>query len=292
MPGESASSAEPRAWVISAGEDQGFLARAREVWQYRRILGFFSQKSVQSLYAKSRLGVIWLFIRALVPLGAASFVFGSVMKVPSAGVPYFLFFLIGQIPWNCFDGPWMRGGRGIEANRALLTKLYIPRVILPLAQMTAGLIEPGVQVLVLFGSLIYYRIYDGVWYLHWQLGLLACALSVVLVLFLAFALSLWTSVWQARARDVRFGVRYVLTFWMLFTPVIYPLSVVPAEYRWLMQLNPLTAPVETFRWGMLPGGEHAHSWAWLAYTACFGIVVFLGGVRHFARSEAITVDKM
>src|SRR5262245_43929651 len=101
MPGESASSAEPRAWVISAGEDQGFLARAREVWQYRRILGFFSKKSVQSLYAKSRLGVIWLFIRALVPLGVASFVFGSVMNVPSAGVPYFLFFLIGQIPWNC-----------------------------------------------------------------------------------------------------------------------------------------------------------------------------------------------
>jgi lipopolysaccharide transport system permease protein len=290
MPAESASSAEPRAWVISAGADEGFLARAREVWQYRRILGFFALKAVRGLYAKSRLGVSWLFVRALVPLGVGSFVFGSVMQVPSAGVPYFLFFLIGQIPWNCFDGPWMRGGRGIESNRALLTKLYVPRMVLPLAQMTAGLIEPGVQVLVLIGAIFYYRMYDDVWYLHWQLRLLACVLSVALVLFLAFSMALWTSVWQARARDVRFGVRYVLTFWMMFTPVIYPLSVVPEEYRWLMRLNPLTAPIETFRWGMLPGQEH--SWAWLAYTACVTLVVFLTGVWHFARVEGTTMDKM
>jgi lipopolysaccharide transport system permease protein len=113
---------------------------------------------------------------------------------------------------------------------------------------------------------------------------------VAIVLLLACALSLWTSVWQARARDVRFGVRYVLAFWIIFTPVIYPLSVVPADFRWLMHLNPLTAPLETFRWGMLPGLEH--SWAWFGYTVVLTLVVLLSGVWNFARSESATMDRM
>jgi lipopolysaccharide transport system permease protein len=276
--------------VIAAGEDQGFGARAREVWQYRRILGFFAAKAVQALYAKTYLGVWWLFIRTLVPLAVGSFVYGSVMQISAGGVPYFLFFLIGQVPWNCFDGPLIRAGRGIEVNRDLLTKLYVPRMILPMAQMSAGMLEPAIILLTLLGSLVYYRVNDGVWYVQLHARLLACVASVMVVLFFAFSLSLWTAVWQARARDVRFAVRYVLAFWLLFTPVIYPLSMVPVNLRWLMHLNPMTAPVETFRWGMLPGLEH--SWAWFGYTVGVALVTFLAGVWHFARTESVTMDTM
>jgi lipopolysaccharide transport system permease protein len=276
--------------VIVAGEDHGFVVRVREVWQYRRILGFFALRSVQRLYAGTYLGVAWLFIRVLVPLGVASFVFGAVMNVPSAGVPYFLFFLIGQLPWNCLDGPVIRGGRGIEVNRDLLTKLYVPRLILPMGQMTAGLVEPAIMLLVLVGSIFYYRVTDHVWYLQWHVRLLACLLSVAIVLLLAFSLSLLTAVWQARARDVRFAARYVLGFWMLFTPVIYPLSVVPPEHRLWMYLNPMTAPIETFRWGMLPGLEH--SWAWLGYSAAVTLLAFFVITWHFGRVEGTTMDKM
>jgi len=291
MLGRSTSpSSDPQAWVIAAGENPGFGARAREVWQYRRILGFFSAKAVQALYAKTYLGVWWIFIRTLIPLAVGSFVFGSVMKIPSSGVPYFLFFLIGQVPWNCFDGPLIRGSRGIEVNRDLLTKLYVPRLILPMGQMSAGMVEPAVILIVLLGALVYYRVYDGVWYVQLHVRLLACVASVILVLCFAFSLSLWTSVWQARARDVRFAVRYVLSFWLIFTPVIYPLSMVPPHLRWLMHLNPMTAPIETFRWGMLPGLEH--SWGWFGYTAGVTLLTFLTGVWHFGRTESATMDKM
>ena len=276
--------------MIVADANLGFLARAREVWQYRRILRFFASKALRSLYAKTHLGVWWIFIRRFIPLMVASFVFGSVMKIPSGGVPYFVFFLIGQIPWDCFDGPLIRGGRGIEVNRQLLTKLYIPRIILPLAQMTAGVIDPVIDLIVLVGALVYYQVTADVWYVPWRPQLLACVASVVVVLFLALSLSLWTSVWQARARDVRFAVRYVLAFWLLFTPVLYPLSMVPPRFRWLMHLNPLTAPVETFRWGMLAGTEH--SWGWFGYTVCVAVALFLGGVWQFARAESATMDKM
>jgi lipopolysaccharide transport system permease protein len=276
--------------VIAAGEDQGFGARAREVWQYRRILLFFAVKSVQKLYAKTTLGVWWIFIRTLVPLAVGSFVFGSIMEVPSGGVPYFLFFLVSQIPWSCFDGPLIRGSRGIEVNRALLTKLYVPRIILPIGQMAAGVVEPVILLGVLVAALGYYRSTDGVWYAQVSARLFACVGSVVIVLLLAGSLSLWTSVWQARARDVRFGVRYVLAFWLMFTPVIYPLSVVPTDFRWLMHLNPLTAALETFRWGMLPGLQH--SWPWFGYTVVFTVMAFLSGVWNFARAESMTMDKM
>jgi lipopolysaccharide transport system permease protein len=277
-------------WVIAADTREGFGARAREVWQYRRILAFFAVKSVQSLYSRTHLGVSWIFIRTLVPLFVGSFVFGSVMNVPSGGVPYLLFFLAGQIPWNCFDGPVIRGSRGLEVNRMLLTKLYVPRIILPLGQMAAGVVEPAIILLVFVGALVHYRTADGVWYVVASPRLLASAASIVVTLFFAFSLTLWTSIWQARARDARFALRYVVGFWMYFTPVIYPMSVVPTNVQWLMYLNPLTAAIEMFRWGTLPAGDAP--WIWFGYSMAVTVATFAGGVWHFAHTESTTMDKI
>ncbi|MGH9256437.1 MAG: ABC transporter permease [Vicinamibacterales bacterium] len=260
------------------------------MWQYRRILGFFSVKAVQSLYAKTHLGVSWIFIRTLVPLFVGGFVFGSVMNVPSGGLPYLVFFIAGQIPWNCFDGPLIRGSRGLEVNRMLLTKLYVPRIILPLGQMAAGIVEPAIITLVFVGALVYYRTTDGVWYVRASPRLFASAASIAVILAFAFSLTLWTSVWQARARDARFALRFVVSFWLYFTPVIYPMSVVPPNLRWLMYLNPLSAPIEMFRWGTLPTAEH--SWSWFAYSVAITAVTFAGGVWYFAHTESATMDKI
>jgi len=277
-------------WVIAADAGQGFGTRAREVWHYRRILAFFSLKSLQSLYSKTHLGVWWVFIRTLVPLLVGSFVFGSVMNIPSGGVPYLVFFLAAQVPWNCFDGPLVSGSRGLEINRQMLVKLYIPRIILPIAGLTRGAVEPAIVTLVLLGSFVYYRITSGIWYVRPDPQLLGALASVAVALAFASSLTLWTSVWQARARDTRFVLRYVVGFWMFFTPVIYPLSMVPPNIRWLMYLNPMTASVETFRWAVLPGMEH--SWMWFLYSVAVTGVTFLGGVWYFARSESATMDKI
>ncbi len=259
-------------WVIGAEAREGVGGRLRELWQYRRVLAFFSIKAVQSLYAKTRLGVWWLFIRTLVPLAVGSFVFGGVMDVPSGAVPYFIFFATGQLAWSFFDGPLLRGSRGLDVNRELLRKLYIPRVLLPMGQMAAGLVEPVIVTGVLAGSAVYYRLGDGVWYVNLDASLLRAPLAAMLVLAFAFSLSLTTSVWQARARDVRFALRYVIGFWLYFTPVIYPLSMVPPDIRWLALLNPLTAPIELFKSGVLPDGTH--SWPWVGYSVAVTFVFF------------------
>lgn len=278
------------AWVIAADSREGFGARLRELWQYRRVLAFFSLKAIQSLYAKTRLGMPWLFIRVLVPLAVGSLIFGGVMEVPSGSVPYFIFFTTGQLAWNFFDGPLIRGSRGLEVNRELLRKLYLPRMILPLGQIAAGLVEPAIIMVVLAGSVVFYRVTDAVWYVQPGWGSLRALLAALLILAFAFSASLWTSVWQARARDVRFVLRYVVSFWLYFTPVIYPLTMVPAELRWLAYLNPLTAPVEMFKSGVLP--DVAHSWPWVAYSAVLTAAVCAGGIWNFGRTETATMDKL
>lgn len=277
-------------WVIGAETREGLGARLREVWQYRRVLLFFGIRSIQSLYRKTRLGMPWLFIRNLLPLAVGSFVFGGVMEVPSGGVPYFIFFTTGQLAWSFFDSPLIRGSRGLDVNRELLRKLYIPRVILPMGQMAAGLVEPVLVTAVLAGVAVYYRSTDGVWYVNLGWETFRAPLAALLILSFAFSVSLFTSVWQARARDVRFALRYVVGFWLYFTPVIYPLDMVPERWRDLAYVNPLTAPVQLFKSGVLPGIDPG--WMWVGYSALVTFAIFLGGIWHFSRTESQTMDKI
>ena len=277
-------------WVITADSRAGLGTRARELWQYRRVLWLITLKGLQSLYAKTHLGVVWLFNRTLAPLAVGSLVFGTVMDVPSGVVPYFLFFLTGQIAWSCFDGPLIRASRGLDVNRELLRKVYLPRMILPLGQIGAGIVEPIILMAVLAGSLVFYRVSDGVWYTAVESHAVALIASLAIMILFAFSVSLFTSVWQARARDARFVLRYIVAFWMYLTPVIYPVSVVPEATRWLAYLNPLTAPLETFRAAMLPQGQYA--WGWFGYSAAVTAATFLGGIWYFMRSENATVDKL
>jgi lipopolysaccharide transport system permease protein len=286
----ASEAAEHPPWIISADARDGFAARVREVWQYRRILWFFAVRAMHSLYRKTYLGVWWLFIRTLVPLLVGTFVFGEVIDVPSGGVPYFVFFLAGQLSWNFFDGPLVRASRGIDTNRQLLTKLYIPRIILPLGQMAAGVVEPVIISAILVVTLVYYRRVDGVWYIQPDVRVLAAFAALLVILWFAFSVSLFTSVWQGRARDMRFVLRHVVGFWVFLTPVAYPASQVPERIRWVIYLNPLTGPVETFKWAVLPGMEH--SWPWFIYSVGLTTVLFVTGLWYFARSEGATMDKL
>ena len=287
MPGSGANPSSDT-WVISAEGRHGFVARIDEAWRYRRILWFFAVRAVESLYRRTHLGVPWLFIRTLVPLAIGSFVFGGILAVPSHGVPYLVFFLAGQLPWNCFDGPLVRASRGLEANRELLTKLYVPRVILPVGAMAAGLVEPAILSGAFVAAVACYRVVDDRWYVQLDVRTLAAVAAVLVVLAIAVGCSFFTSIWQARARDVRFILRYVVSFWMFLTPVVYPLTHVPPRFRLVMQLNPLTAPIETFRWAVFPGLEH--SWPWLGYSAVMAVVLLVGGWWYFTRSEQTTLD--
>jgi lipopolysaccharide transport system permease protein len=156
--------------------------------------------------------------------------------------------------------------------------------------MASGLVEPLIMAVVLLGSIVYYRLTDGVWYVHPSMRLLVAPLAVLQILVFALSLSFCTSVWQARARDVRFILRYIIGFWVYVTPIIYPMAKIPAKIRWAAYLNPLTAPVEMFKWAVLPDMEH--SWAWTGYSVAVTAVMFVFGAWYFGHVEGTTVDRM
>jgi lipopolysaccharide transport system permease protein len=280
----------PVAWILAPDLRMGVRAHLEEVWRYRRILWFFAVKAVQQLYSKTRFGAAWLIIRPLAPIATASLVFGQVMNVPSAGLPYFLFLLTGTTIWNFFDTPLIFATRGLESNRQLLTKLYLPRLILPVGQMSAGMVEPVVCVAVLIASLVFYRVVDGIWYVALTPRLLATVPAVLMAVLLALALSLWTSVWQARARDMRFILMYGLGFWYLLTPVVYPVTHLPAAARWAAAGNPMTGPVELFKWAVLGIGTFPQ--IPLAISAGVTLVLLVTGLWYFTTVEGQTIDRL
>lgn len=278
-------------WVISAKDGPDYIGRAREIWRYRSIVGFFGSRALEMLYARTQLGWLWLVIRPLAPLLAGAFVYGGIMNVQTPGnVPYFQFLLASMIAWSMFDGPLGWGTRGLELNRHLITKLYFPRSVLPLATMTPGLVDPVVGAGVLAIAVTWTGVRTGAWHVDLSLRMLVLVVPVAIALTLAYGISLWTSVWQARARDVRFALGFVTSFWMFLTPVIYPLELVPDRVRWIVEINPMTPIVETFRWALFGHGVFAPGL--LARSAVVAVVAVASGFWYFHRVEANTADKM
>jgi lipopolysaccharide transport system permease protein len=276
-------------WTIEPTR-AGYLARFEELWRYRRILWFFSTRAVKDRYEKTTLGIFWLFARPLGPLLVGAFIFGGMLNVPSEGVPYFLFFLAGMSCWRIFDRSLLWVTRSLDSNRGLIKKVYFPRLIAPISAVSPAVIEFLIMVGLLLATVGYYYATEGRLYLRRGPELLVAAVAALLTVVFSIAVGLWTSVMQVRHKDVRYGLRYFLQFWLYLTPVIYPASHIPPQYRWVMYLNPMAPLVEVYKWSMLgigtfPGPALATAVALIALT-------FAAGLVFFDRSEAGSVDRL
>jgi lipopolysaccharide transport system permease protein len=277
-------------WTIEPRGD-GLWPRVRDVWRSRHLVRYFGSQALDKAYSRTLLGWTWLFARALFPALVGTFVFGNVVGVEHGGdVPYFLFFLTGMSCWHLFDQSLMWITRSLESNRRLLTKMYFPRLILPVANVAPALAEFLVQLILLLSAALYYFVKDGRSYLSFGPPMLAALVALFLSVVLALGLGFWTSVLGANYRDVRFALRYVMGFWYFLTPVIYPVSRVPENLRWLVELNPMASLVQMFRWGMIGHGEVAL--LPLAGALSLMCAVFLGGVWFFGFAEGRAVDKL
>jgi len=279
-----------RKWVIEPSR-QGFRARVEEVWRYRRIMWFLARQRVRDRYDGLTLGPFWLLARPLMPILIGTLIFGGLLGVDSGGpVPYFLFFLTGTSCWRIFERSLLWVTRGLENVRALVKKVYFPRIIAPVAAVSPALTEFVVLLTLLLLVSIFYWFKDGVMYLQFGPRMLAAVAAVILTVFFSISIGLFTSVMQVRHRDVRYSMRYVNQFWMYATPVIYPMSQIPPKYHFLMYLNPMAPLVETYKWGMLGIGEFPTRPFISAIVVM--IVVFVAGLVFFNRYEAASVDKL
>lgn len=277
-------------WVIEP-RSAGVVARAQEVFRYRRMFVFFGQRAIQKLYRRTVLGRAWIVLRPIIPLLVRVFLFGGLLSLGRGvtHVPYFLFVAVGSMAWELFASAVMWATRSLELAGGLVTRLYVPRIILPLATMAPAAVYFAVHVAVVAGALVYYRINDGIWYLD-TTWLVVAPVSLVLIVALAFGIGLFTSVLGAQARDVRFGLGYVLEFWVYLTPVVYPLSQIPNDLSWAVTLNPMSVLVVAFR-GALLGGEGPEPWAWVVAIATVATIL-AAGLVYFYQVEAEAIDSL
>ena len=276
-------------WLIEP-RHHGVVERVRELWHYRYLWWYFASEALKAMYRRTKLGWIWLAIRVTAPVSISALIFGGLIGVPSHGPPYFLFFACGMTTWILFERSLLIVTRSLERHRKLITKIYFPRLILPMSAVAPGLLYSGILLIVIVISVLYYRRQDGLWYITLRPELLVSVVAIALTLVFTVSVGLWTSVLQARYPDVRQGIRYFMPFWMYVTPIIYPVTIIPDEWRWLMGFNPMASIVELFKWGTL-GYGHLNPVS-LATSLVMIVLTMVSGIWFFNREEATSIDKL
>jgi lipopolysaccharide transport system permease protein len=252
-----------------------------EVWEYRELLGFLIWREIQGLYRQTALGITWLFIRPLVNVILLTFVFGTIVNVPSDEVPYPLFSLAALLPWGFFSNAVQRASRSLVDNMHVISKVYFPRLVVPIAGAASGLLDFAAALLILFFAMLAYRMpfrVEALW------------LPVYLIVTLGFALAvgLWLATLSVKYRDVSFAVTFLLQALMYASPVIYPVSMVPESLRFFYQLNPMTGVIQGFRWSLYGSGEPPG--AVFALAIGLTLIGLISGAYIFRRTERTVVD--
>lgn len=257
------------------------LAWLSDLWRYRELFYFLAWRDVKIRYRQTALGVAWAVIQPFLTMLFFVVLFGRIVKVPTDGIPYPLFFYTALLPWTYFSTTLTLCGNSLIGNSALITKVYFPRVILPASTAVAGLIDLAIGSVVLVGMLIYYRVTPT-----WKL--LLWPVLVVMLVALAVALGMLLSALNVQYRDVKYAVPFLLQLWLFATPIIYPTSMIPARWAWLMSINPLSGLIENFRSVWAP--ERAVDWSALGMSASVTAVVFALSALYFSRAEEVFSD--
>ena len=255
-----------------------------ELTRAYELLLVFTWRQIGVQYKQAVLGIGWAVLSPLLSTLVFTFVFGNLAAIPSEGLPYPLFVLSGLITWQYFARAIASGSNSIWGNSHIITKVYFPRMILPLSAVLAGLVDYVVNLMVLLLLMGFYGRAPGV-------GLLLLPVFLVLATMIGFALSLWLSALNALYRDIGFMIPIALQAWMFLTPVIYPTGLVPGGWTWLLHLNPMTAVVQGARWAVLPDATPPDLLG-LALLAGEFVLLFLGGVVTFHKIDAVLADRI
>jgi lipopolysaccharide transport system permease protein len=248
----------------------------RGVWSYRELLYFLTWRDIKVRYKQTAIGALWAVLQPLLTMVVFSVLFGALIRVPSDGLPYPVFAYTGLVPWNFFSAALTRAGGSLVNDAPLITKVYFPRVLLPVSAVLSMTLDFGVAFLVLLGIMAWYGIVPGV-------ALLTLPLFCLLAFMTALGCGLWLSALNVHYRDIAQVIPFLVQVWLFITPVAYSSSIIPERWRALYGLNPMTGVVEGFRWALL--GAAAAPAATILVSAAAVIALFAGGVLCFRRLE-------
>src|SRR5262249_8186785 len=247
----------------------------RDLWSYRELVYFLTWRDVKVRYKQTLLGAAWAIIQPLFAMLIFTLFFGRLAGVPSDGIPYPLFAYAGLLPWMFFSNAVTNSGNSLIGSSNLITKVYFPRMIIPGAAVAAGLLDFGIAFLILVALMLYYGVPLSV-------GMLMLPVLVLITMLLALGVGMWMSALNVRYRDIRHALPFLIQLWMFATPIVYPSSIVPPEWRWALAINPLAGIIEAYRTILF--GRHVDS-QMLLVSIIVTLAVLLASAYTFRRME-------
>lgn len=251
------------------------------VWQSRELLYFLIWRDVKIRYKQTMLGAAWVIIQPLMTMVIFTVIFGQLARIPSDGLPYSIFTYTALLPWQYFSQAISRSSDSLVASAHLITKIYFPRLIIPISAVLAPLVDFAIAFVVLIGMMAWFGIPPD-----WNA--LFLPLFLLLALITALAVSLFLSALNVKYRDVRYTVPFLIQFWMYASPVVYPVSIIPAQWRLLYSLNPLVGVIEGFRWALL--GKESPDLSIMVVSGTVIVALLLGGIIYFKKMERTFAD--
>lgn len=285
-------------WMSGADEDRGVWASSitptriqrsngwvplnlRDLWEHRELLYFFVWSDLKLRYKQTALGASWAILQPLMTMIIFSIFFGRLARLPTDGIPYPIFAYTALVPWTYFANAMNQSSASLIRYERVITKVYFPRLIVPLSAVLAGLVDLAAAFVLLIGMLFYFGFVPTA-------AVIALPLFVMLAAATAFAVSLWLSALNVQYRDVRYTLIFLTQLWLFMTPIVYSTSLVPERWRPLYGLNPMAGVVEGFRWSLL-GSSHGPG-PMLGASVAMVVVLLISGLYYFRRMERTFAD--
>ena len=258
-----------------------FYLNLRGIWEYRELLLFLAWRDLKARYAQTTIGFAWAIVQPVAMMLLFTLVFGKFAKLPSDGVPYPLFAYAALLPWGYFSRSLDKSSFSVVAESNLISKVYFPRIIVPISAMLVGLVDFAIAFLLLLVLMAFYGVMPS-----WVV--LFMPMFLLLTMLTSLAVSLWLAAMFVRFRDIAAAMPLVTQIWMFGSPVVYPASLVPEQWKWLYNLNPMAGVIEGFRWTLLgtppPGLDR------IVVTVVFVSAILLLGMSYFNRVERKFAD--
>ena len=268
--------------ILRIKPSKGWMAiNFRELWEYRELLGFLTWREVMIRYKQAVLGVAWAILQPLFTVLIFSVIFGRLAKLPSDGIPYPLFSFAALLPWQLFSGSLTRLGTSLVGNANLITKVYFPRLIIPLSAVGAGVVDFGLAFLVFLGMMAFYGV-------KIHLLILLLPFFILFAVLTSLAVGLWLSALNVQYRDIQHVIPFLIQAWMYASPVAYSAGLIPSgPWRFIYGLNPMAGVIQGFRWILLGGNPPD---ALMFASVLMVSILLISGLFYFRRMERIFAD--
>lgn len=253
----------------------------RELWEYRDLLYFLTWREIKVRYKQTAMGAAWAILQPLFTMLVFSLFFGRLAKMPSDGIPYPIFAFTALVPWMFFSNGLSQASNSLVNSSHLITKIYFPRLIIPISSVASGLVDFLLAFVVLIGMMAFYRVPPTA-------NIVWLPAFLLLALVTALGTGLWLSALNVEYRDIRYTIPFLVQFWLFATPIAYPSSLLHEPWRTIYGLNPMVGVVEGFRWALL--GSQTQPGPIVAVSSTVALLVLLSGAHYFRRMEKTFAD--